>query len=92
LPVNAQSDIVRTAAAPPPPTLTGGTIAPPGSFNLTLNGQSGRTYIMLYTTDLRLPVSSWIALSTHTLTGSYSNLACSVPDSTRFYGAQWAGY
>ena len=81
-----------TTAPPPAPILSGGAMSPPGSFNFTLNGQAGRTYVTYYTTDLTVPSASWLPISTNTLAGSSSNLVFSVQDSVRFFRAQWAGY
>ena len=84
--------VLPGVAAPPAPTLTGGSMSPPGSFNFTLNGQAGMTYVILYSTDLTIPLANWTPISTNTLIGSSSNLVFSVPDSVRFYRAQWAGH
>jgi hypothetical protein len=80
--------------APPSPTLTGSAKSPPGSFSFTLNGQSGRTYVIYSTTDLTIPMSSWTPYSTNTLSGSTTNLvfSFSLQDSARFFMAEWAGY
>jgi hypothetical protein len=73
-----------------PPVLNRTSISPPGAFNFNLNGQSGQTYVIYYSTNLygTTPIS-WQAISTNTLNAGSTNLSFGIPDRMRFYRAQW---
>ena len=50
----------------PTPSIVGATNGPDGSFNLTLAGAPGYTYILKTTTDLN-PPATWLSLATNTI-------------------------
>jgi hypothetical protein len=58
-----------TAPLPPPPTITSIVIGGPGNTNIIItgtnnNGTAGGSYVVLSSTNVALPISSWSLLST----------------------------
>ncbi|HRT55146.1 MAG TPA: immunoglobulin domain-containing protein [Candidatus Paceibacterota bacterium] len=57
-----------------------------GNYTLNITGPYGQTYKILYSTDLSLPLSSWIPLFTNTFTGGFDVFTDPAPaDPQRFY-------
>ena len=53
-----------------PPTLASPMRLPNGNFSLVINGGNGQGYSVLSSTNLALPLSSWLVLQSGTLPGS----------------------
>jgi hypothetical protein len=58
---------------------------PPGQFAFQLQGQSGASYVLQYSTDL----ASWTNWSTNTLSSSTANFTNSISGPQQFWRALW---
>jgi hypothetical protein len=57
-----------------------------GNYTLTIDGPAGKTYDVLYSTDIMLPLSSWSLLTSGTLPGYPITYVDAAPtDAQRFY-------
>jgi autotransporter-associated beta strand protein len=80
------SGILSVVASSAPPVLSGVATFSHGSFSLTFNGTSGRTYKVLMTTNLALPSADWTVLSSGTFgAGAVNFTDSSATNVERFY-------
>ena len=69
----AASNKVYAFAVPPPILLTGPTVLPGGAFQFSFTNAPGRTFSVLGTTNLTLPLTNWSGLggATETAPGQF---------------------
>jgi hypothetical protein len=85
---NSVSQVINNGSSPTTPTVSGSTLNG-GQFRITFNGPNGQSYEVLSSTNLALPLVSWVTNSSGTFTGSpviYTNATPS--DRQRFYRIQ----
>lgn len=78
------ASVLVFAPAPPPLFVLPG--SPPGKFVFQLQGQPGASYRLQFCTDLN---SSWVNVSTNTLTGFAENFTNNYSGVAQFWRAQW---
>jgi hypothetical protein len=75
---SAVTGLASTSPTPPAPTITGITLGGPGNTNIIITGTNnngnnlGGGYVVLSSTNLTLPLSSWTPLSTQSFNGNGS--------------------
>ncbi len=77
--------VLPAGTNPPPPQLAPGTVSSTNTFNVWLSGQTGQSYIMQSSGNLR----SWLPVQTNLLTNSPLLLVLPTTNAPRFYRAVW---
>jgi hypothetical protein len=86
VPAQSITLFVLPAAAPAAPTLIAGNVSPTNTFDFWLNGQTGQTYALLWSTNLL----NWVPFQTNTLASNSLHIVVSTSNSpARLFRAQW---